>query len=339
MQSSFGQKCVKDNFQGTAQGGINSMFVKNSNLPLPPLLEQRRIVAKLDELFTKLDAGVSALQKTQAHLKRYRQSVLKAACEGKLVPTEAELAKEEGRDYEPADVLLARILKERRVVWEKNGKDAKHKEPAAPDTSGLPALPEGWRWTNIEELGDVSGGLTKNPKRVKFPQKVPYLRVANVYAGKLLLDDINNIGVENKELEKLLLKAGDLLVVEGNGSKDQIGRVALWNGTISHCVHQNHIIKVRLNPVDIGKYVLLWLLSINGRKQITDIASSTSGLYTLSITKVSDLNVPLPPLAEQRRIVAEVERRLSVADEVARNRGAEPGAGRAAAPEHTEEGV
>ena len=76
-------------------------------------------------------------------MKLYRQSVLKAACEGKLVPTEAELARAEGRDYEAADVLLARILKERREKW--NGK-GKYKEPEAPDTSGLSELPEGWIW-------------------------------------------------------------------------------------------------------------------------------------------------------------------------------------------------
>lgn len=94
---------------------------------LSPLSEQCRIVTKLEELFTRLDAGVSELKKMQAQLKRYRQSVLKAACEGKLVPNEAELAKAEERKYEPADVLLGRILKERREKW--NGK-GKYKEPA-----------------------------------------------------------------------------------------------------------------------------------------------------------------------------------------------------------------
>ncbi len=139
-----------------------------------------------------------------------------------------------------------------------------------------------------------------------------YLRVANVYANELKLDNVEMIGIQESELERVLLEKGDLLVVEGNGSVDQIGRVALWNDSISPCVHQNHIIKVRFAEKNIADFVLYWLLSPNGRKEIQRVASSTSGLYTLSLSKVSALPVPLPPLAEQQRIVAEVERRLSV---------------------------
>jgi len=282
-------------------------------IPIAPYNEQRVIVYKIEQLFSDLDNGIDNFKKAQEQLKRYRQSVLKAACEGKLVPTEAELARAEGRDYEPADVLLARILKKRREKW--NGK-GKYKEPAAPDTTELPELPEGWRWTNMESTGVVSGGLTKNSKRNKLFQQMPYIRVANVYADKLKLEDISNIGIKESEIERVLLEKGDLLVVEGNGSLDQIGRAALWDGSISPCVHQNHIIKVRFNPTKIGKYILLWLLSKKGRKEITNVASSTSGLYTLGISKVASLFVPLPPLAEQHRIITEVERRLSICDKM-----------------------
>lgn len=91
MQSPLGQKCVKENFKGTAQGGINSSFIKNSKLPLPPLPEQERIVAKIEELFTQLDAGTAALKRAQAGLKRYEASVLKAAVEGKLISNSSSL--------------------------------------------------------------------------------------------------------------------------------------------------------------------------------------------------------------------------------------------------------
>jgi type I restriction enzyme, S subunit len=107
------------------------------------------------------------------------------------------------------------------------------------------------------------------------------------------------------------------LVVEGNGSKDQIGRLAIWDGSISPCVHQNHIIKVRLVNVGLEKWILFWLLSLPGRRFVEQVASSTSGLYTLSVNKVASLPVPLPPLTEQEFIVEEVERRLSVNDELA----------------------
>ena len=90
------------------------------------------------------------MKRAQVNLKRYRSSVLKSACEGTLVPTEAQLAHDEGRDYEPADCLLDRILVERRVQWASQPKRrGKYKEPAAPDTSALPELPVGWVWATL----------------------------------------------------------------------------------------------------------------------------------------------------------------------------------------------
>jgi len=292
---------------------VNAQILSKLKLNLAPFPEQRAIVSKIEQLFSDMDNGIENFKKAQEQLKIYRQAVLKNACEGKLVPTEADLARADGRDYEPADVLLEQILEERREKWNGRGK---YKEPRAPDTSGSAELPEGWMWTNIESTGEVSGGLTKNSKRNKLFQQMPYIRVANVYADKLKLEDIANIGIKENEKERVLLKKGDLLVVEGNGSVNQIGRVALWDGSISPCVHQNHIIKVRFNPAKIGKYIVLWLLSKNGRKQITNVASSTSGLYTLNISKVASLFVPLPPLAEQHRIVTEIETRLSICDKM-----------------------
>ena len=132
--------------------------------------EQHRIVEAIESYFTRLDDAVATLERVQRNLKRYRASVLKAAVEGRLVPTEAELARAEGRDYEPASVLLERILAERRRRWEeaelakmkakgKTPKDdkwkAKYKEPVAPDTSNLPDLPEGWCWATVEQLAST----------------------------------------------------------------------------------------------------------------------------------------------------------------------------------------
>ncbi|HWR26478.1 MAG TPA: restriction endonuclease subunit S, partial [candidate division Zixibacteria bacterium] len=156
------------------QASINSTFLsQNVPIPLPPLPEQRRIVAKIEELFTKLDAGVSELKKTQAQLKRYRQSVLKAACEGKLVPTEAELAKAEGREYESADVLLALINEIR-----KRNTKGKYIEMPTLDISDLPKLPEGWLWVQAQDVCNwITNGYT--PKANKMFQgngEIPYIK-------------------------------------------------------------------------------------------------------------------------------------------------------------------
>lgn len=323
--------------KGTTRPRVNLKKVRDLAIPfVDSIREQRRIVAEIEKQFTRLEAGVAALRRVQANLKRYRAAVLKAACEGQLVPTEAELRnaelrrqKDENKRAKPADstssfiphtssfesgeALLQRILAERRKNWTGRGK---YKEPAAPDTANLPPLPEGWTWARLEQLGFTFGGLTKNPKRAKLTKQLPYLRVANVYANELRLDEMEQIGVEDSELNKLLVRKGDLLIVEGNGSKDQIGRAAIWDGSIERCVHQNHVIKVRPIEVTLGKWILNWMLSPGGRHFVELVASSTSGLYTLSVNKVGDLPVALPPLAEQTRIVAEVERRLSVVEEL-----------------------
>ena len=120
-------------------------------------------MAEIEKQLTRLDASVAALKRAQANLKRYRASVLKAACEGRLVPTEAELAQTEGRDYEPADRLLARILSERRTRWESQEKRGrKYKEPVAPDTSNLPELPEGMGVGITEQISSTNGTKSDN---------------------------------------------------------------------------------------------------------------------------------------------------------------------------------
>ena len=167
---------------------------------------------------------------------------------------------------------------------------------------------------SITNFFEISGGLTKNSKRGELPLKYPYLRVANVYYNHLDLSEISEIGVTENEVERTTLHQDDLLFVEGNGSKSQIGRVAIWDGSIPNCLHQNHLIKGRPLGNILPKYALFYLISKEGRKQITDIAKSTSGLYTLSTNKIKSLTIPYCNLDEQKNIVQEIESRLSVCD-------------------------
>jgi type I restriction enzyme S subunit len=311
MTGYFLHKCAKHVNQASVS---STTLARTVPFIRPPLHQQKAIVAEIEKQFSRLDDAVANLKRVKANLKRYKAAVLKAAVQGKLT----EEWRKAHPDVEPASELLKRILAERRAKWNGRGE---YKEPAA-DPSNLPELPTGWCWVRLEQLGFIVGGLTKNPQRTKLPRKLPYLRVANVYANELRLDEVEEIGVDEDELEKLLLHRGDLLVVEGNGSKDQIGRVAIWDGSISPCVHQNHIIKVRLVNVDVGKWILFWLLSLPGRQSVEQVASSTSGLYTLSVNKVASLPVLIPPLAEQHFIVEEVNRRLSLVEETALDVGA-----------------
>lgn len=298
-------------------------------VPLPPLDEQQRIVAAIEEQFTRLDAAVAGLKRTQANLKRYRAAVLAAACSGRLVPTEAEQARQEGREYEPADQLLQRILSERRERWEAdqlarmqaqgkvpNGDAWKNKyaDSDGVEDKDLPDLPDGWVWTTIEQLGFAQGGIQKQPKRRPQQHAFPFLRVANVLRGRLDLSEIHEVELFAGELEKLRLEPDDLLIVEGNGSPTEIGRMAVWNGSIPNCVHQNHIIRVRPLTGALAKYIESYWNSPVGSNTVMRVASSTSGLYTLSVSKINQLPVPLPPYAEQVRVVNEVDHRLSLSD-------------------------
>lgn len=277
-------------------------------IDLPPIPEQARIVIKLEELLTDLDMGVAELQTAQKKLAQYRQSLLKAAVEGALTAQ----WRENNPATESGAQLLERILQERRTRWEakqlakfaEQGKtppkewQKKYPEPVQPDTTDLPQLPEGWVWASLEQISEIQGGIQKQPSRVPKENKYPFLRVANVARGKLKLDDVHDIELFTGELERLALVAGDILIVEGNGSLAEIGRCAVWDGSIENAVHQNHLIRVR--PIIVNsQFVETWVNSLGGIDKLTKLAVTTSGLYTLSVKKISKIPVPIAPLTEQ----------------------------------------
>ena len=158
------------------------------------------------------------------------------------------------------------------------------------------------RGKQLSELATITGGLTKSSKRDTFKLKMPYLRVANVFFNRLDLNEILEIGVREEEVEKTLLQTGDLLFVEGNGSIEQIGRVAIWDGSISPILHQNHLIKARFNDrTIIPEFALFYFMSEEGRQQIISKSVSTSGLNTLSVNKIGSLILPVPPIPLQEQ--------------------------------------
>lgn len=175
--------------------------------------------------------------------------------------------------------------------------------------------PEGERATvKVGDICEVQGGIQKQPKRAPKKNAYPFLRVANVLRGRLELEDVHQIELFGLEIERLRLRTGDLLVVEGNGSPSQIGRGAIWHGEIEDCVHQNHIIRVRPSEALIPQFLAFTWNSSKIASQLTEVASSTSGLYTLSTAKIKAIRMDVPSIVEQQRIVAEVERQFSILD-------------------------
>ena len=295
---------------GTTRLKLTQAALNSIPVPIAPLAEQRRIVAEIEKQFTRLDASVAALKRVQANLKRYRASVLNAACEGGLVPTEAEFARADGRDYEPADRLLERILAQRRARWESQEKRrGKYKEPVAPDTSNLRALPEGWMWATVDQVSHrIQYGTSS--KAGSDATGIPVLRMGNIRNGDLDLSDLKYLSAQDTDVQKTLLEHGDLLFNRTN-SAELVGKCAIFKGASSRACFASYLIRVSFEKV-LPELACAYINSEHGRRHISRVRSQQVGQANVNGTKLAAMPIPVPPLAEQRRIVAEVERRLSV---------------------------
>ena len=254
----------------------------------------------------------------QANLKRYRSSVLKAACEGKLVPTEAELAQAEGRDYEHADQLLERILTERRARWASQEKRrGKYKEPVPSDTSDLPELPDGWRYTSIEPLFSLGRlGLKTGPfgsllkKHEHMETGIPVFGIENI--RKMEFVSGNRIFVTHQKAQSLSaydVKAGDILISRSG----TVGQSCVVPSGLGEARLSTNLMRLSLaEQYVLPRYLCLLL---NGSPtvlgQVTVLCSGSTRDF-LNRKIILSLAFPLPPYAEQRRIIAEVDRRLSI---------------------------
>ncbi len=305
-------------------------------VPAPSRADQDRIVAAIEEHFSYIDAGVAALERALANLKRYRAAVLKAACEGKLVPTEAELARREGRAYESADVLLRRILVERRARWEAaelekmrakgkrvDGDEWKKRyvEPAgvsAEEARELGALPEGWCWARVATVGDVVLGRQRAPQYLTGKWPRPYLRVANVKDDALDLSDIETMDFDPAHLAKYRLVDGDIVVSEGQ-SPELVGQSAIYRGTIDGLCFQKTLHRFRsVPPGPSPEFAQIVFRSHVKSGLFEKLASITTNIAHLTLEKFEAAPFPLPPASEQARIVVEVDRLLSIANAVDR---------------------
>ena len=311
LWSESGQTQIRGCYRGSAQGGIIRSFIDEVTFPLPPLPEQHRIVAEIEKQFTRLDASVAALKRAQANLRRYRASVLKSACEGTLVPTEAELARAQGRDYEPANVLLQHILAERRARWESQEKRrGKYKEPSPLDTAELPELPEGWEWATVEQLSFRLQYGTSS-KAGTDADGMPVLRMGNIQDGELDLSDLKFLPTGDPEAQKTRLDYGDLLFNRTN-SPELVGKTAVYKENKPVACFASYLIRVSFLNGAVSDYVSYLMNSNLGRTYIAQVRSQQVGQANVNGTKLAAMPIALPPLPEQLRIIAEVERRLSV---------------------------
>lgn len=241
---------------GTTRLKLTQRAMRSIPIHLPSVAEQKRIVAAIEEHFSRLDAVEFTLQKNLQQLDTLRSTALVEAFHSSR------------------------------------------------------SVPPHWNRVTIGDVAEVRGGIQKQPKRRPNKNPAPFLRVANVLRGELRLDEVHQIELFDGELEKYRLHAGDLLVVEGNGSPQQIGRAACWGDEIYDCVHQNHLIRVRPGRSLVPRYLALYWNAPHTAYTLRDVASSTSGLYTLSTQKIKSIPIPLAPLPEQQEIVEELDQQL-----------------------------
>ncbi|NQV25990.1 MAG: restriction endonuclease subunit S, partial [Rhodopirellula sp.] len=240
---------------------------------------------------------------TEQSIDHLKQTIPQLAVMGKLVP--------QNPNDEPAADALAKINTERERRLAEGSINKVKPLPELDDEEHLFEAPRNWEWVRVTDVFDVSCGITKNSKRAPVKNHFPYLRVANVQRGRLDLTEIKRFELVNGELERWHLEPRDLLVVEGNGSEDEIGRCAVWDGELNDCVHQNHIIRCRPIGHDGQDFTLRFFNSPAGINEMKARAITTSGLYSLSVGKIRSLVMPFPPLSEQKRIVSKVTHLLS----------------------------
>jgi type I restriction enzyme S subunit len=312
--------------QGVVYPAIRPADVRSHELPIPPAQEQRRILEAVDSYLSRLDAAVANLERVQAKLEAYRASVLKAAVEGRLVPTEASSARSEMRDYEPAAVLLARILKERRRRWEEaeharliaTGKTpkedrwkAKYEEPVAPETRALPRVPEGWCWASVDQLTD---GARRSGYGVLVPgpdvaDGVPLVRVGDIRDGTVSTNNLKRIDREIADLfARTYLVGGEVLL----SLVGTIGRSAVVPGNLSGANVARAVGVIPISRLVPSRWIEVWLRSPETQMAMNSRAHEVAR-KTLNLEDVRSAPVALPPLNEQDRIIAEVEDLESVA--------------------------
>ncbi len=320
---------------GVTRQALTKSKILDFEVPVPTVDTQHAIVAAIDSHFSRLNAATATLERVQRNLERYRASVLKAAVEGRLVPTEAELAKKEGRTYEPASVLLKRILTERRRRWEEaelakltaKGKKptydkwkAKYEEPAAPDVAGLPELPEGWCWASAESVCSVvaSGSTPKAPDLHQGAGEVPFIKVYNLTFSGTLNFSVAPTFIDRSVHEGLLARSrvrpGDVLT---NIVGPPLGKVSVAPSTHPEWNINQAIVAFRPLCGVSNQWLAAILRSSPAQHWLLGTSKTTTSQVNLAVTNCRRLPIPLCPEAEQERIVAEVARQVSIQQDAA----------------------
>jgi type I restriction enzyme, S subunit len=330
------RKLAEELASGTTFKEVSGARMAQLPIPVAPIVEQSRIVDALESYLPRLEDAAASLQRAQARLKAYRASVLNAAVEGRLVPPEAELARKEKRDYEPADVLLKHILAKRRRRWEqvelarlkaagRPPKDdrwrARYVDAIEPNTKDLPNLPEGWCWVSIDQLAALDdnslcdGPFGSNLKTSHYTETGPrVVRLQNIGDGEFV-DEEAHISQEHfQRLRKHEVNAGDLIIASLGTELPRVCRVP---AALGPAIVKADCLRFCVNPA-LGEtvYVMHALNSPTTRKRTETLVHGV-GRPRIGLTLMRSIQVPLPPRVEQGRIADAIESLFSMGSAIA----------------------
>jgi type I restriction enzyme, S subunit len=320
------QRWLQDNAKGTAQKGVYLKTLGTLPLKVAPENEQTRIVAKLEELLSDLDAGVAELKAAQKKLAQYRQSLLKAAVEGALT---AEW-RVKHKPTETGAQLLERILKERRTRWEakqlakfaEQGKtppkdwQKKYPESVQPDTTDLPELPEGWVWTSVDDLCDsVRNGLSKTPNTDQ--RGFPIFKINAVRPMAVNFEAIKHIEISESEAADYWVETGDVLATRYNGSVDLLGVFGMVKAVPQRTLHPDKLIRMKpMTGMGLGAWLEVCGNIGVSRKHLVSRVKTTAGQTGISGDDLKKTPIPVPPADEQAAAIALLNDRLEGINEL-----------------------
>jgi type I restriction enzyme S subunit len=285
---------------GIGQPNVNGQILSKIELPLPPIAEQNRIVTKIEELFSRLDAGIESLKKVKAQLEYYYQSVLKAAFEGGLTE---EWRRAHERDIEPLSGLLGEVKSERR-----SKRDGRVKTSEQEIENGLPELPEAWAWERFGNVIDIIDYRGRTPPFCTGG--VPHLRSSNIRNGKITWQGLKFISEESYQdyMTRGLPKQGDVLFT----TEAPLGGVA-FAPNIKFSVAQRVMILRPIEKVLSPGFLLYQIMSDSFQRRLKRRGTGTT-VSGISSRNLKPLEVIIAPLIEQRVIVQHIDHCRSIID-------------------------
>lgn len=310
-----------ESYISQAKGGSGLSHVKKSVLTSSPVLiaplnEQRRIVQEIESIRRDIDIGEQALATARNSLKQYTVSVLQSAVTGNLTTdwrtkrSGASLATEVPRGAPTRSAHAESVACNQMELLADSfpGTDSSSRDDYSEGEP--PALPPTWVWAAIAEVGEVRVGRQRSSKRPRGATMRPYLRVANVFEDRIDVADVLEMPFTAAEIETYQLKEGDVLLNEGQ-SIELVGRPAIYRNELPGACFQNTLIRFRaFSSIEPAFALLVFRFYLHSRR-FQRAAKRTTNIAHLSAGRFSVIEFPVPPLEEQRQIIAEANAKLS----------------------------